>query len=248
LKVWDRRSIADGRPAGVFYGHTEGLTYIDSRNDGRYVLSNGKDQTAKLWDLRKVMSAGDLRRGEATRHLGGWDYRGELEELEAKVHPWDCSVVTFRGHSVQRTLIRCHFSPPGSSDSRFVYSGSQDGKVFIWNLDGTLKSTLDVMGATTYLKKRPKDDVESYWYGSGFQTVVRDASWHPGAPIIAATAWNGWGAGLGTCTIHSWNEGLDDEDSNSTKPAIYDARMILKDEMPSRSSRWRRAHPLSSNR
>ena len=54
LKVWDRRSMASGREAGVFAGHMEGLTYIDSKGDGRYVLSNGKDQTMKLWDIRFV--------------------------------------------------------------------------------------------------------------------------------------------------------------------------------------------------
>ncbi|KAF4772802.1 WD repeat domain-containing protein [Colletotrichum scovillei] len=56
IKVWDRRSMGDGRPAGAFVGHVEGLTYIDSKGDGRYILSNGKDQTMKLWDLRMVMS------------------------------------------------------------------------------------------------------------------------------------------------------------------------------------------------
>ena len=55
IKVWDRRSMGDSREAGVFMGHTEGLTYVDSKGDGRYVLSNGKDQTMKLWDLRKMM-------------------------------------------------------------------------------------------------------------------------------------------------------------------------------------------------
>lgn len=56
LKVWDRRSLSSMRPAGMFLGHTEGLTYIDSKGDGRYVISNGKDQTCKLWDLRKMVS------------------------------------------------------------------------------------------------------------------------------------------------------------------------------------------------
>jgi WD repeat-containing protein 23 len=52
LKVWDRRSMGDSREASAFVGHTEGLTYIDSKGDGRYILSNGKDQIMKLWDLR----------------------------------------------------------------------------------------------------------------------------------------------------------------------------------------------------
>lgn len=37
-------------------GHLEGITFIDSRGDGRYLISNGKDQAIKLWDLRKMSS------------------------------------------------------------------------------------------------------------------------------------------------------------------------------------------------
>lgn len=62
LKVWDRRSLSSMRPAGMFLGHTEGLTYIDSKGDGRYVISNGKDQTCKLWDLRKMINTDEGER------------------------------------------------------------------------------------------------------------------------------------------------------------------------------------------
>lgn len=55
--MWDRRCfIARGKPAGVMLGHLEGITYIDSRGDGRYFISNGKDQCIKLWDVRKMSS------------------------------------------------------------------------------------------------------------------------------------------------------------------------------------------------
>lgn len=37
-------------------GHIEGITFIDSRGDGRYLISNGKDQSIKLWDIRKMSS------------------------------------------------------------------------------------------------------------------------------------------------------------------------------------------------
>lgn len=37
-------------------GHLEGITFIDSRGDGRYLISNGKDQAIKLWDIRKMSS------------------------------------------------------------------------------------------------------------------------------------------------------------------------------------------------
>ncbi|XP_050899281.1 LEC14B protein-like [Lathyrus oleraceus] len=56
-KVCDRRCLnAKGKPAGVLMGHLEGITFIDTRGDGRYFISNGKDQTIKLWDLCKISS------------------------------------------------------------------------------------------------------------------------------------------------------------------------------------------------
>jgi len=45
VKVWDRRMLGvgshrGGTPVGVFMGHTEGVTHIDSKGDGRYLISN----------------------------------------------------------------------------------------------------------------------------------------------------------------------------------------------------------------
>jgi len=57
VQVWDRRCfVTKGQPAGILMGHLEGITFIDSRGDGRYLVSNGKDQTTKLWDIRKMSS------------------------------------------------------------------------------------------------------------------------------------------------------------------------------------------------
>lgn len=190
IKVWDRRSMGDDREAGALVGHTEGLTYIDSKGDGRYVLSNAKDQTMKLWDLRKMMTTERFDTIRIEDYTTGFDYRfSPYDEDEYEPHPHDCSVVTFRGHKVLKTLIRCHFSPPGSSDGRYVYSGSYDGSVYVWNLDGTLAKKIDVLAATK--NSRPVED-ERYvdrWEISSrstqWQTIVRDASWHPNAPVLA---------------------------------------------------------------
>lgn len=46
-------------------------------------------------------------------------------------HPKDCSVMTYRGHSVLRTLIRCHFSPTETTGAQYLYSGSADGRVHV---------------------------------------------------------------------------------------------------------------------
>ncbi|KAL8699906.1 MAG: hypothetical protein Q9224_001210 [Gallowayella concinna] len=209
IKVWDRRSMGDSREAGVFMGHTEGLTYVDSKGDGRYVLSNGKDQTMKLWDLRKMMPTEKASEIDVNRYSTGFDYRFmPYSEAEYEPHPYDCSLVTFRGHRVLKTLIRCHFSPPGSTDSRYVYSGSEDGCVYIYNMDATLAGRIDVNQATHH--SRPRDDSPIYTHqysirGSRnpdeWKTCVRDASWHPNAPVVA-----------GTCTTHSWNDNAEDDE------------------------------------
>ncbi|KAM0417361.1 hypothetical protein ACHAPT_012595 [Fusarium lateritium] len=215
IKVWDRRSMGDNREAGAFVGHIEGLTYIDSKGDGRYILSNGKDQSMKLWDLRMAMSTDRFRELNPTRHTrnSDFDYRGGVyDDEDWDVHPNDNSLVTFRGHKVLRTLIRCHFSPPSATNSRYVYSGSTDGKVYIWNLDATLAGIIDVKKAT--MRTRPMNQRHRLYHfdeRGDWGTCVRDASWHPSAPVLVASAWNGHNMAQGTCSLHSFNENVDDE-------------------------------------
>jgi WD repeat-containing protein 23 len=57
-------------------GHTEGITYVSPKGDGRYVISNGKDQKLRLWDLRKMRS--NLEYEAEKAHFYGvphFDYR-----------------------------------------------------------------------------------------------------------------------------------------------------------------------------
>lgn len=215
IKVWDTRSLGDGREAGAFVGHTEGLTYIDSKGDGRYIISNGKDQSMKLWDLRTAMSTARFRDLDPMRATRGSNYDYRYEEYDDRdwyKHPYDNSVVTFRGHKVQRTLIRCHFSPPGSTNSRYVYSGSQDGSVYIWNLDATLVGKIDVKSVTKGVRTGPVHHRYRVHGGTGeWGTLVRDVSWHPHAPMLVASSWNGAYSGNGTVTVHSYNDNESDE-------------------------------------
>lgn len=119
-KVWDRRCLnSRGQSAGTLVGHLEGITFIDSRGDGRYFISNGKDQTIKLWDIRKMSSNNTWGPG---RQFHDWDYRwmDYPANLREKKHPKDQSLTTYRGHSVLRTLIRCHFSPAYSTGQKYI--------------------------------------------------------------------------------------------------------------------------------
>ena len=53
--MWDRRTLNEEspEPVGVLAGHADGVTFIDSKADARYLISNSKDQTIKLWDMRR---------------------------------------------------------------------------------------------------------------------------------------------------------------------------------------------------
>ncbi|TFY79706.1 hypothetical protein EWM64_g4307 [Hericium alpestre] len=132
IKVWDRRSLGSSpKPSGVFIGHTEGITNVSAKGDGRYIISNGKDQALRLWDLRKMRTNAEY---EAVKHTSygspNFDYRyGSYPRLTRPAHPKDCSIMTYRGHTVLHTLIRCHFSPTETTGGQYIYSGSADGRV-----------------------------------------------------------------------------------------------------------------------
>ena len=49
-------------------------------------------------------------------------------------HALDKSLFTFKGHAVYQTLIRCQFSPLATTGQRYVYTGSSDGTVWVYDL------------------------------------------------------------------------------------------------------------------
>ncbi|XP_062180333.1 LEC14B homolog [Phragmites australis] len=179
-KVWDRRCLVGGKSAGVLTGHLDGVTFIDSRGDGRYFISNCKDQTIKLWDIRKMSS---VTRACPLRMVD-WDYRWMSFPAEAHHfrHPDDKSLATYRGHSVLRTLIRCYFSPMHSTGQRYIYTGSSDKSVYIY----------DVVTGTTVERLS--------WHGS----IIRDCTWHPHYPTLVSSSWDGY--------LARWEASGDDDD------------------------------------
>ncbi|KAK0545453.1 hypothetical protein OC846_005663 [Tilletia horrida] len=230
VKVWDRRALRHGRAAGVLAGHTEGVTFVSPKGDGNYCVSNGKDQCAKLWDLR-LMHAGSQydRLSRLDYGIDGFDYRTGF------TRPDDCSVMTFRGHAVLRTLIRCHFSPIATTGQKYIYSGSADGFIHIWSLDGRVVQVLDrsqvrplvadpVEGAAAPsgpdYELDVSDEADPSLTHDGFEgryasllgaprrmpTCVRDVSWHSAEPSLMSTAWNGANRTQGSIAKHEWKD------------------------------------------
>ncbi|KAM3575190.1 hypothetical protein VYU27_002887 [Nannochloropsis oceanica] len=150
IKLWDLRTEG---AVGLLAGHTSGITNVCSkdggggggggRGGGRLVVSNGKDQTSKLWDLRKMVEAG---RGAEERYAVDVDvdYRFDIAEQplggrrgRRQRHPVsDHSIKTWWGHRVTRTLIQATFSSEELTGGRFVVTGSAGGGVFVYDIMG----------------------------------------------------------------------------------------------------------------
>jgi len=173
-KVWDRRTLNESypKPVGILAGHMDGITYIDSRGDARYLISNSKDQTIKLWDIRHFspdIGQENTRRVVATHK---WDYRWQrapkkLTNRKTNMKG-DTSVATYRGHSVLQTLIRCKFSPAFTTGQRYIYTGCAFGRIVVYDmLTGEI--------------------VHNY---EGHASCVRDVSWHPYRPEMVSASWD----------------------------------------------------------
>lgn len=130
-----------------------------------------------------------------------------------------------------RTLIRCYFSPASTTNNRYIYSGSADGRIHvralpnqIWSLDGQVVQVIDrnetyplytnhgevtdPSGAAWSMPhaipvSEPASSRTSAAYGrSQNMCIVRDVSWHPSEPTLMSTAWDGVGGQTGSIAQH----------------------------------------------
>lgn len=202
----------------MLVGHTEGLTYVSPKGDGRYVISNGKDQAIRLWDLRNMRQWKDVADHPdacVTYGLGhGFDYRnGTYRKPRYTAHPKDCSVMTYRGHRVLRTLIRCHFSPTETTGGQYIYTGGANGVIYIYALDGRVVQVLDRTKSTGLHRSDgqyndPSAPVATPDYDpdprGSMGTIVRDVSWNGLEPSMISTAWERSHTYGGSVAVHEW--------------------------------------------
>lgn len=179
IKIWDRRCLNETNPkdVGVFSGHLDGITYIDSKNDARYLISNSKDQTIKLWDMRKFSPSSNSSQSSSSsrrraKYYNRWDYRWDTVPKEFYTDtislPDDSSIMTYRGHRVKKTLIRAKFSPQETTGQRYIYTGCGTGRLIIYDV---------LTGKIVYSVRSHKD-------------IVRDVAWHPSRCEILTSSWD----------------------------------------------------------
>jgi WD repeat-containing protein 23 len=176
-QLWDTRA-STSRSQGGFIGHTRGLTSVCA-DTSNLLLTNGKDHTARLWDIRRLASVSAMQShvSDNAADLARFDYRFNWRNgrAAAPTRPHnsrrvaDQALHTFVGHSVAQTLIRANFSP-ASTGHAYVYSGSSTGDVFVWStLSGEL---VDVLHGC-------------------HQAIVRECHWHPTLPMMGTASWDG---------------------------------------------------------
>jgi len=202
-------------PWVFFNGHVAGVTCVSSKEDNRYFISNSKDQSIKLWDIRKACNEKKKIDMCHTDYRYNTVNRMSLESAIRSARSADQSLMTFQGHQVHTTLIRCHFSPLYGTGQRYVYSGSYDGIVYIYDT---------VTGENIMKLELPKGD------GYYSDSVVRDCAWHPYTQSLITTSFDG--------EFHKWEymdlrdaekigeEDLwedDDEDANGEAYLVQEA-------------------------
>ncbi|CAF3782523.1 unnamed protein product [Adineta steineri] len=200
--VWDRRALNESqpKPVGIFAGHTSGITFMDTR----YLISNCKDQSIKLWDMRRFANDLTVHKSRIASNAINrvWDYRvgAQPQTLQRHEIAGDPSVCTYRGHSVSYTLIRCYFSPAFTTGQRFIITGSSDGCVYIYDvLKGTVERCLRV---------------RNNQYGAGRERCVRDVAWHPYDNYIISTSWDNHRAHV------RWTHRINESNEPSLSPPV----------------------------
>ena len=113
-----------------------------------------------------------------------YDYRDDRGyQRRGKRLKNDYSVQTYYGHKVSRTLIRAYFSPLISTNEKYVYSGSSDACIYIYDiLTGQIIQKLNE-----------------------HRNIIRDVSWHPKTSQIISASWDG------TCLVWSKNKSREND-------------------------------------
>jgi WD40 repeat protein len=157
------------RPAACL-GHSHSITSLDSRGDERYIVSNSKDQTAKIFDLRRATTeVADIAYTHSSPN-SFVNYRAGPPLKATSAVDVDNSDRTFTGHSVHCSLLRSRFSPLDSTGGRYIACGAIDGKIPIFDI---------LTGTSRHLTERR------------FSEIVRDVAWHPDGAHIAAACSDG---------------------------------------------------------
>lgn len=112
--------------------------------------------------------------------------------------------MTYRGHSVRKTLIRAKFSPQEMTGQRYIYTGCGTGRL-ISKLNKIIMIMISIMIVEcnfwiteiwfffSFLRSTTVYDIltgEIVYSARGHKDIVRDIAWHPSRCEILTSSWD----------------------------------------------------------
>ncbi|KHJ47724.1 WD domain, G-beta repeat protein [Trichuris suis] len=140
VMIWDVRT---GTQLHVMQGHTDPVSAVHYNRDGSLLCSSGFDGVVRIWDSRTAQCVKSL--------------------TEEDRQPVSFCLKEYTGHKNKKYCIVANFSVTAG---KWIVSGSEDGLVYIWNLQ--TKEIVQKLG--------------------GHADVVLCTSCHPSENIIASGA------------------------------------------------------------
>lgn len=150
VKLWDLRT---GGSLKTLAAHAEPVTGVDFNQEGTCLVSGSYDGLVRVWDVGmgqclKTMFA----EGSPAVSCVKWSPNGKhvlVSSLDSTVRLWGVKspsavVKTYRGHKNERLCVSAAFvSMPAAAGKQqqqqhqhCVVSGSEDGKVYLWEVQG----------------------------------------------------------------------------------------------------------------
>lgn len=101
----------------------------------------------------------------------------------------DSSVMTYRGHRIQKSLIRARFSPSFTTGQRYIYTGCGTGRLISKSTtsENIVQSIYYYFVLITVYDVLTGKIVQAI---EGHNDITRDVAWHPYRSEILTSSWD----------------------------------------------------------
>ena len=135
VKLW---SIEDRNLLHTFNGHQGAVNEVSFRKDNKVIVSASKDRTVKIWQYNNeipilkgvspsVSSDSQIIVTAEDRFINIWQSNGNLNKFKLKKN-----ILASHKENINKVSV--------SSDGKVIASGSTDGNLKTWDLDGKFKA------------------------------------------------------------------------------------------------------------